>query len=55
MDKELGHLKFTKTDQGIRIDITGDGLKGLCGCCCNGSGDADSKGSEQCCETKDKN
>lgn len=55
MDKEIGHLKFTKTDEGIRIDLTGDGLKGLFGCCCSTDSEkADSKDKEQCCETKDK-
>lgn len=55
MEKELGHLKFTKTDEGIRIDITGDGLKDFCGCCCcTDSEKTDGKDKEQCCEPNDK-
>ena len=34
MEKELGQIKFTETDDGVRIDIKGKGLKDLCNCGC---------------------
>ena len=33
MEKEMGQIKFTETDDGIRIEITGDKLKEGFPCC----------------------
>ena len=34
MEKEIGHIKFTETEDGYRIDVTGKDLKGFYPCCC---------------------
>lgn len=34
MVKELGEIKFTETDDGLRIDIKGKMLKEMCSCGC---------------------
>ena len=34
MEKELGQITFTETDQGLRIEISGDKLKERFGACC---------------------
>ena len=34
MEKELGQIKFTETDGGFRVDVTGKTLKELCSCGC---------------------
>jgi len=64
MDKEMGQIKFTETDDGLRIDIKGKNLKEAidCGCvpmfggakaikveCCSD----DDKKMEDCCPPGD--
>jgi len=34
MEKELGQIKFTETDDGLRVDIKGKSLKEMFSCCC---------------------
>ena len=34
MEKEVGQIKFTETDSGLRIEVTGKSLKDLVSCCC---------------------
>jgi hypothetical protein len=34
MEKEVGKIKVTETDDGYRIEITGKDLKDKFGCCC---------------------
>jgi len=33
MEKELGQIKFTKLDEGIRIEMTGEKFKDMGECC----------------------
>lgn len=49
MEKKLGTMKFTKTDDGLRIDISGDDFKEMCSCCCEPPTDK----SSDCCPPKD--
>jgi hypothetical protein len=50
MSKELGTIKLSKTDDGIRIDISGE-LANCC-CCCNCDDDGHEHGN--CCTTDEK-
>ncbi len=34
MEKEVGQIKFTETDDGFRIDIKGKSLREALSCCC---------------------
>jgi len=34
MEKEHGQIKFTETDDGFRIEVTGKSLKEAVSCCC---------------------
>ncbi len=51
MDKECCNVKVTETDEGLRIDVKGKGLKEkfetLCGNCC--SEEMKKKGFQFCC------
>lgn len=38
MSKELGTIKLSKTDDGIRIDISGELANCCCGCKCDDDG-----------------
>lgn len=53
-DKELGQIKFTETDDGLRIDIKGKNLKDLCGCCCGVMGTAVKMKAGDCCAEDDQ-
>lgn len=47
MEKERAQIRIVETDDGVRIDITGNKLKDICCCCCS---DSDSKSeSTECC------
>lgn len=50
MNKEMGTIKLVKTDNGIRVDITGE-LANRC-CCCGTDGKK--TGDSRCCETDEK-
>lgn len=55
MEKEVGQIKFTETDDGLRIDIKGKGLKDLCNCGCGPMMAFGFKGdSADCCLPEDK-
>lgn len=55
MEKEIGSIKFTETDNGLKIEISGDlkekfdkcGCMPMMACCCGSATD--------CCPPKDKN
>jgi len=34
VEKECGQVKFTETDDGFRIEVTGKKLKDMLSCCC---------------------
>jgi len=51
MDKEMGQIKITRTDEGFRIDVTGDTAKLACCCCCT---PADEKAVSECCPPKEE-
>jgi len=53
-EKELGQIRFTETDEGLRIDIKGKNLKDLCGCCCGVMATAVKMKVAGCCEEEDK-
>ncbi|UCD17818.1 MAG: hypothetical protein JSV44_02635 [Candidatus Zixiibacteriota bacterium] len=55
MEKELGQIRFTKLDDGIRIEMTGERFKDLGECCLPmiGGGKfrvASCEPAEDCCE-----
>jgi hypothetical protein len=52
-EKELGQIRVTRTETGIRLDIEGKDLKDLCSCCCIVT---DKSGKAECCppETEEK-
>ncbi|MDH3891925.1 MAG: hypothetical protein OEV49_12650 [candidate division Zixibacteria bacterium] len=55
MEKEVGAIKFTETDDGVRIDIKGKGLKDLCNCGCVPMMAFGFKGgSAECCSPEDE-
>ncbi|MBU8932858.1 MAG: hypothetical protein KOO62_02515 [candidate division Zixibacteria bacterium] len=55
MEKELGRIKVTETDDGYRIDVNGKDLKGLCLCGCSPQESKDQSSATSCCEpTKEK-
>ena len=33
MEKEIGQIKFTETDDGYRVEVKGKSLKDALGCC----------------------
>lgn len=56
MEKEIGQIKFTETDDGFRVDVKGTSFKDAmaCGCgCVPLFGGAKMKKGE-CCSTDDK-
>jgi hypothetical protein len=58
MEKELGQIKFTETDDGVRIDIKGKNLKELCACGCGMMAMAGKMKMADCCsdeEDKEEN
>ncbi len=50
MEKEIGQIKFTETDDGLRIDIKGKDLSQLCGCCCGVMAAAGKMKMADCCQ-----
>ena len=53
MEKEMGNIKFTETDDGYRIDIQGKDLKEAFGCCFPMAGMG--KGMKiECCATEEE-
>ncbi len=48
MEKEIGSIKVTETDDGYRIDVAGKDLKGLMPCCIPLAGCCDAK-EGSCC------
>ena len=55
MEKELGQVKITETDNGFRVDVIGKSLKELCSCCClQVGGISQGKNSDCCPPEKDK-
>jgi hypothetical protein len=34
MEKEVGKITFTETDDGFRVEVTGKSLKEMCSCGC---------------------
>lgn len=34
MEKKLGQITFTETDDGFRVEVTGKSLKEMCSCGC---------------------
>ena len=55
MEKELGQVKITETDNGFRVDVTGKSLKELCSCgCLQIVGRSQGKNSDCCPPEKDK-
>lgn len=57
MEKELGTVKFTETDDGIRIEVSGKSLKEMYKCCCMPLACAprDSDIESGCCKPEENN
>jgi hypothetical protein len=56
MEKEIGQIKFSETDNGFKIEITGKSLKDAMGSCCCMPMGFGVKGKSECCppEKEDK-
>jgi len=52
MKEDIGTIKFSRTEDGLRIDISGD-LAEKC-CCCCGSSSEKSEGGDCCSESAEK-
>ena len=49
MEKEVGKITFTKTDNGFRIEGTGENLAEMCSCCCGPMFAAGGMKTAECC------
>ena len=49
MEKECREIRFTETDDGFRIDVTGESLKEWFSCCCVPMFGGIQKGTQDCC------
>jgi len=54
VEKELGQVKFTETDNGIRIEVTGKSLKEMYKCCCMPMVCAPKESESGCCGPADE-
>ncbi|MFH1891970.1 MAG: hypothetical protein ABIK83_04730 [Candidatus Zixiibacteriota bacterium] len=54
MEKELGQVKFTETENGIRIEVTGKSLKEMYKCCCMPMVCAPKESESGCCGPADE-
>jgi hypothetical protein len=48
MEKELGQIRLTKVDEGIKIEICGEELTKMCRCC------SPDETSQDCCDESEK-
>ena len=49
MAKELGQIKFSETDNGFIVEVSGKSLKEAMSCCCMPMGFFAHKGASECC------
>lgn len=51
MAEEVGAIKFFKTDDGLRIEVSGEAVKQMCCVCC---GPSDKEAKVVCCSPEEK-